>query len=249
MKISHLLCAMLACAPLTFEARATASSADGFSSAAAANVGEAAGRAASSGNAGTKRARAGDRGPYQAGAQTRSGSKGRDGAVADLPRRGSGTSQAGVTQGGAAQAGRSNADRLHSLLSTQARGRLARQPGRAGSTHAATHGPDNVRGPQGVNPGGQPKMAASNGAAPPAAMPAGQPKLAASTSAAAMPAGQLKVAASNSAAPLAARLSSTPRNSAIGGPHTQGLGRVGGPAISRSTHSATIDGTQLRRKF
>jgi hypothetical protein len=244
MKISHIFCAMLACAPLTFEARAATSSADGPSSATAANVGEAAGRAAPSRNAGTKRGRTGDRGSNQAGAQTGSGSKGRDAAVAAPPRRGSVTSQGGV-----AQTGRSNADRLHSLLNAQARGRLARQPGRAGSTRAVTRGPDDVRGSQGVSPAGQPKMAASNGAAPPAAVPAGQSKLAASNSAAAMPVGQPRVAASNSTAPLAARLSSTPRNSALGGPHAQGLGRVGGPAISRATHSATVDGAQLHRKF
>jgi hypothetical protein len=208
-KMSHILCAMLACAPLTFDARATASPEDGRSSPAAANAGEAAGRAAPSRNAGTKRGRTGDRGANQAGARTGSGSKGRDAAVADSPRRGSVT-----PQGGIAQAGRSNADRLHSLLSTQARGRLARQPGRAGSTRAVTHGPDDVRGPQGVSPAGQPKMAASNGVAPPAA-----------------------------------RQSSTPKNPAIGGPHAQGLGRVGGPAISRATHGATVDGTQLHRKF
>jgi hypothetical protein len=217
MKMSHILCAMLACALPTFEARATASSADGPSSAAAANVGEAAGRAAPGRNAGTKR-----------GAQTRSGSKGRDAAVAASPRRGSGASQGGV-----AQTGRSNTDRLHSLLNAQARGRLARQPGRAGSTRAVTHGPNDVRGPQGVSPAGQPKQVASNGAAPPAAVPTGQSK----------------PAASNSPAPSATRLSSTPRNSAIGGPHAQGLGRVGGPAISRATHGAIVDGAQLHRKF
>jgi hypothetical protein len=209
MKMSHILCAMLACAPLTFEARAATSSADGPSSAAAAKLGEAAGRAAPSRNAGTMRGRTGDRGSNQAGAQTGSGSKGRDAAVAASPRRGPVTSQGGV-----AQTGRSNADRLHSLLNAQARGRLARPPGRAGSTRAVTRGPDDVRGSQGVSPAGQPKMAASNGAAP-----------------------------------SAARLSSTPRNSAIGGPHAQGLGRVGGPAIGRATHSATVDGAQLHHKF
>jgi hypothetical protein len=198
--MSHILCAMLACAPLIFETRATASSADGPSSAAAANVGEAAGRAASSRNAGTKRVRTGNRGSNQAGAQTR--------------------------------------------------GRLTRQSGgRVGSTRAVTHGPDDVRGPQGVSAVVQPKMATSNGAAPPTAVPGDQSKLAASNSAAAMPAGGPKVAASNSAAPLATRLWSTPRNSAIGGPHAQGLGRVGGPAISRATQSATVDGTQLHHKF
>jgi hypothetical protein len=224
MKMSHILCAMLACAPLTFEARAATSSADGPSSAAAVNVGEAAGRAAPSRNAGSKRGRTVDRGSNQAGAQTGSGSKGRDAAAAASPRRGSATSQGGV-----AQTGRSNADRLHSLLNAQARGRLARQPGRAGSTRAVTRGPDDVRGSQGVSPAGRSKLAASN-------------------SAAAMPVVQPKVAASNSA-PSAARLSSTPRNSAIGGPHAQGLGRVGGPAISRATHGATVDGAQLHHKF
>ena len=168
MKLSHLLCAMLACVPLAFEARASA----------------------------------GDR-----------GSTSRDAAVAASPRRGAG-----------------NADRVHSLLNAQARGRPARQPGRpVGSARAVAHGPDDARGRQGVSAAGQPKLAASN-------------------SAAAMPAGQTKLAASNSAPPPAARLSSIPRNSAIGGPHASRLGRVGGPAISRTTHIATIDGAQLHHK-
>jgi hypothetical protein len=67
-----------------------------------------------------------------------------------------------------------------------------------------------------------------------------------------IPAGQPKQATSNRAPPPAARLTSTARNLAIGGPHAQGIGRVGGPAISRTTHGATgaaIDGTQLRHKF
>jgi len=226
MKVLHILCAMLACAPLILEARATASSEDGASSGASANVGEAAGRKVPSGNANTQARRTGDRGSNQTGAQAGSGSKGRDAAVAASPSHGS-----VKPQGAAAQAGRSNADRLHSLLNAQAHGRLARQPGgRVGSTHIVTQGPNDIREPQGVSPAGQSKPAAS-------------------TSAAAMPAGQTKVAASNSAAPSAARPSSTPRISAIGGPHAQGLGRVGGPAISRATHSATVDGTQLHHKF
>src|ERR1700722_18584561 len=124
MKLSHLLCAMLACVPLTFEARATA----------------------------------GDR-----------GSTSRDAAVAASSRRGSG-----------------NADRLHSLLNAQARGHPARQPGRS------------VRSARAI-----------------------------------------------SAPPPAARLASIPRISAIGGPHPQAFARVGGPAVSRTTHIATIDGAQL----
>ena len=168
-KIPHILCAILACAPLTFEARAAA--------------------------------------------ETGRGSKGRDAAVAASPRRGSVTSQGGAAQGGIPRAGRSNADRLHSLLSAQAHGRLARQPVRAGSTRGVIRGRSDVRGSQGVSPAGNPKLAAPNSAAPsPVRLP-------------------------------------TPRNPAAGGPHAQGPGRVGGPAISRATHSATVDGAQLRRKF
>src|ERR1700676_740744 len=138
---------MLVCAPLTFEARAAASSEDGRSSAVAANAGDAAGRAAPRRNAGTKPGRPGDRGSNQASARTSDGSKGRDAAV--VP-----------------QAARSNADRLHALLNAQARGPLARQPGRGvGSTRAVTHGPDDARGRQGVSAAGQPKLAASTNAA------------------------------------------------------------------------------------
>jgi hypothetical protein len=227
MKVSHILCAMLACAPLTFEARATASSADGPSSVAADNVGEAAGGTAPSRNAGAKARRSGDRGSAQAGARTGVGSKGQGAAVAVSPRRGSVTPQGGVAQGA-----RSNADRLHSLLNAQAHGRRARQPSPVGSTRRVTHGPD-VRGLQGVSPSGQPRLAASNSAAPPAAMPSGQPRL----------------AASNSAASPAARPVATPRNSTIGGPHAQGSARVGGPAIGRTVHNAIIDGSQQHHKF
>jgi hypothetical protein len=230
MKVSHILCAVLACALLlTYEARATASSEDGSSSVAAANVGEAAGRTAPGRNAGTKRGRTGDRGPNQAAARTSDGSKGPDAAAPASPRGGSVPPQAGAGKAAVSQAGRSNADRLHSMLDARVNAHLARQRSRpVGSTRGATGGPD-LHGAQGMSPAAQPKLAASNGAA---AMQAGQPKLAASSS-----------------APPSARLSSTPRSSAIGGPHAPGLGRLGGPAISRTTHSATIDGTPQRRKF
>lgn len=209
MKVTHIFCAIIACAPLTFEAHAAATS-DGSSSVAAANAGKATSRTASSRNANTKAGRTGDRGSNQAGAQTGSGSKGRDAAVAASPRHGPVTPQGGITQ-----AGRSNANRLHSLLNAQARGRLARQPGRdAGSNRAVTHGPNDVRGPQGVSTASQPKLAASK-----------------------------------SAVPQAARLSPAPRNSAIGGPRAQGVGLLGGAAISRTRHAATIDGAQPRHKF
>jgi hypothetical protein len=218
MKVFHILCAILACAPLAFEARATASSEDGRPSVAADNAGRAAGRTAPSRDASAKPEGTRDREPTRArprtgGGSTGGGSKGRDAAAAVSPRRGSVTPQRGVAQVGVAQTGR-NADRLHSLLNAQARGRLTRQPSRpAGSTRAVTRGLD-VRGPQGGMPAGQPRLAASNSAASPAA-----------------------------------RLVMTPRTSTIGGPHSQGIGRVGGPAISRTTRSATVDGTQLHHKF
>jgi len=228
MKMSHILCAMLACAPPTFEACAAASSADGPPSAAAANVGEAAGRAGPSRNAGAKRGRTGDRGPNQAAARTSDGSKSPDAAAPASPRGGSVPPKAGAGKAAVSQASRSNADRLHSMLNARVNGHLARQRGRpVGSARGATAGPD-LHGAQGMSPAAQPKLAASNRAA---AMQAGQPKLAASSS-----------------APPSARLS-TPRSSAVGGPHAPELGRLGGPAISRTAHSATVDGAQLHHKF
>jgi hypothetical protein len=38
-------------------------------------------------------------------------------------------------------------------------------------------------------------------------------------------------------------------NSPIGGPRVQTIGRLGGPAVGRTNHSAAIDGTQFHRKF
>jgi hypothetical protein len=227
-KMSHILCALLACAPLIFEARATASSEDGRSSVAAANVDESAGRAAPGRKAGKKPGRTGDRGSNQAGARTSDGSKGRDAAVAASPRGSSATPQAGAGKAVMGQADRGNADRLRSMLNARASGHLARQRSRpVGSTPGATGGPD-LHGPQGASQAGQPKLAAStNSAASPAARPAVTP---------------------SSAASPAARPATTPRNSAIGGPHAQALARVGGPALSRTTHSGTIDGTQLHHK-
>jgi hypothetical protein len=62
-------------------------------------------------------------------------------------------------------------------------------------------------------------------------------------------AGQPTLADSKRTALPAAKLTAIPRNSAIGGPHVQSSGRLGGPVASRTNHGAAIDGTQLRRKF
>jgi hypothetical protein len=209
MKVFHILCAILACAPLAFEARAIASSEDGRPSVAADNAGRAAGRTAPSRDASAKPEGTRDREPTPARPRTGGGSTG--GGSTGGGSTGGGSTGGGSTGGGSK--GR-DADRLHSLLNAQARGRLTRQPSRpAGSTRAVTRGLD-VRGPQGGMPAGQPRLAASISAASPAA-----------------------------------RLVMTPRTSTIGGPHSQGIGRVGGPAISRTTRSATVDGTQLHHKF
>jgi hypothetical protein len=212
MKVSHILCAVLACAPLTFEARAAASSEAARPSRAAAGAGQPAGRTAPSRDAGAKPQGTRDREPIEARARTGGGStggvsKGRDPAR-DVPaRRGSIPPQRGDVQA------RSNADRLHSLLNAKAHARLARQPVRpVGSIRAATGGAG-VQGPRGVAPTAQARPSSVNSAASPAARPA-----------------------------------ASPRNSPIGGPHAQVFGRVGGPAIGRTTHSATVDGTQLHHK-
>jgi hypothetical protein len=39
------------------------------------------------------------------------------------------------------------------------------------------------------------------------------------------------------------------RNTPIGGPRPQTVGRLGGTVMGRNNHSAIVDGTQLRRKF
>ena len=39
------------------------------------------------------------------------------------------------------------------------------------------------------------------------------------------------------------------RNSPIGGPRGQSIGRLGGAVVGRTNHSVAIDGTQFRRKF
>ena len=241
MRAAHIVCAILACAPLTFEARAIASTEDGRPSQPQADAGQAAGPAAPDPDASGRPRGTRDPEPNRAhprtgsgstgggshgsaaakGAAARgsgsngSGSKGRDASGGVSPRPGSVTPAHGAAQSGVAQAGRANADRLHSLLNSRAQGHLVRQSGRAiGSPHGAAGSPA-VRG------------------SPPSAAPAGQPKLAATTTAPAP----------------AVRTAVTPRSPSIGGPHAQVSGRVGGPAISGPKHNATIDGTQLRHKF
>jgi hypothetical protein len=84
-------------------------------------------------------------------------------------------------------------------------------------------------------PGGSIRTATGNVAAraPGGASPAHQPTAAAATRAA------------RSATPFRA---ATP-NSTLGGPQVPRPGRLGAPAVGRTAHNASIDGTQLRHKF
>jgi hypothetical protein len=65
----------------------------------------------------------------------------------------------------------------------------------------------------------------------------------------ARPVGQRPLAASMRATVPAMTPTATARDSTIGGPRVQALGRIGGPVYSRASHGATIDGTQLHHKF
>jgi hypothetical protein len=240
MRAAHIACAILACAPLSFEARAIASTEAGRPSQPQAHAGPAAGPAApdrdasarsrgtpdpepnrahpptgSGSTGGGSRGSAAAKGPARGSGSNGSGSKGRDAAGGVSPRRGSATPAHGAAQSKVAQAGRANADRLHSLLSARAQGHLVRQPGRAvGSPHGAAGSPA-VRGsPPSTPPPSRPKLAVANPAPAPAARPA-----------------------------------VIPRSPGIGGPHAQVSGRVGGPAVGRTTGSATVNGAQMRHKF
>jgi hypothetical protein len=128
------------------------------------------------------------------------------------------------------QLGRANADRLRSLLATQARGRAVRQPPSrpVGSAGAPTF----VRGAgqerRGANPtqfGATPARQFTRGVASPA-----------------------PVASPNAARPVQT-LSALSIHSTNGLPRAPGLAVVGGPVVGRAVHNSSIDGTRPRHKF
>jgi hypothetical protein len=128
------------------------------------------------------------------------------------------------------QLGRANADRLRSLLGTQARGRAVRQPPSrpVGSARAPTF----VRGAgqerRGANPtqfGATPARQFTRGVASPA-----------------------PVASPNAARPVQT-LSALAVHSTNGLPRAPGLAVVGGPVVGRAVHNSSIDGTGPRHKF
>jgi hypothetical protein len=153
------------------------------------------------------------------------GSAVRNAVVAASPRHDS------VTLSRSAALARSTADRLHSLLSTRARGRIAASPNR--------------------RPGPSPAAAGGSSAAParelPGRSPQGQPKAPIATSFA-------RILPSLPAATSAARVSPSPmpaaaRGAILGGPRAPGPARLGGPAIRRTANNTGIDGTQIHRKY
>jgi hypothetical protein len=226
MKVPHILCAMLACFPLASKASATESPERGGSSVAAADLGETGlrldaerphfpqntrPRTGTSIEIYTAAGRAVDRESTRLGSENGGGSRSRD-AQEEVSRR----PVSLVQQRGVGQVARGNADRLRSLISAQAHGRIAHQSNRRtiGSTRVATEGDRVDRTPRGASPVRWPTRVASTIAAR------------ATTS-------QRVVA----------------RGATIGGPHASGLGWVGGPAINRTSHNATVDGSQLHHKF
>jgi hypothetical protein len=140
------------------------------------------------------------------------------------PGVGSNSTAAPLRRGSAApqpgiRQGVGGAKGLRSPLNTPARGPVARRPVQAlGSIPAASGGPG-LHGPSGFGAAGR------FGAAGPTQLAALKPG--------ALPAPAFK---------------SIPRNSAVGGPRVQNLGRLGGAVIGGATHTAVIDGSALRRK-
>lgn len=252
MKMPRILGALLVCAPLALAAGAPASSEPGATH--AAEKREAARDAASPPKAEPdSSARAGRAAGPSVPASSGKGSvsTARDAESALAPRRGG----ADVPQHAPGPAARGNGDRLRGLLEAQARGYSARQSSQPVGSIRGANGNAPARGAGGASPAlaspafppalTAPNLAARSAAnlsAAPNLSAAANPRTAANPRAAANPS-----AAANSSA--AANLSAAARASTIGGPQAQGLGQVGGPAIGRPAHAATIDATQLHHKF
>ena len=146
------------------------------------------------------------------------------------------------------QIGRANADRLHSLLAAQARGRVVRQP--------VSHPVDSARATTFMGRAGQQRPGAN--VTQFGATPARQLTRGATSQA---PVGSLNAGRSTptlsgarpvpmlSAARPVPTLSALAMHSTNGHPRAPGLAVLGGPVVGRSVHSSSIDGTRLRQKF
>jgi hypothetical protein len=147
---------------------------------------------------------------------------------------------------------RSNAERLHSLLSAQARGRVARQPARrpVGSAPVSTGGGAGqerlgVMASQqrlGAGPtrfGTSPARLSVN-PAPISASPVRQTTQGVAS---------LALTTSPAAARPAPTLTALAIHSTSGLPRAAGPAVVGGPVVGRGVHNSTIDGTGPHHKF
>jgi hypothetical protein len=160
-------------------------------------------------------------------AQKGAGANDRDTSLAVAGRPATTPSRAATTQ----QMGRANADRLRSLLGTQARGRVVRQP--------LSRPVGSARAPTFMGGAGQQRLGANGTQF--AVAPARQ-----LTRGVASPA---PVASPTAARPVPA-LSALAIHSTNSLPRAPGLAVVGGPVVGRGAHNSSIDGTaRLRHKF
>ena len=125
---------------------------------------------------------------------------------------------------------RTNADRLRSLLATQARGRVVRQ--------SVSRSVGSARAPTLMGGAGQERLGTNRTQF--GTTPARQPARGVAAPA--------PVASPNAARPVSA-LSVRAIHSTNGLPRAPGLAVVGGPVVGRGVHNSSIDGTQLRQKF
>jgi hypothetical protein len=253
MKVPPILCAMLVCTALVWQAaaaQATDPNEDEHSPARQA----ARSRAVTGEDGSTKAERADDRQSPRMGSDRSVGPTGGNPGAADSRGRGSAAPQRGI-----GQLERTNADRLRSLLNAQARGRLAGQSGRGsvGSRRAAINGRTAAAGREGASQVSRPTPVASGptavasgprgGASRPATVASGPTALASGS--AAVASGPTAVASNSGVRAVAgpgAVTRAIGRGTAIGGPRPPGAGLLGGPASGRTAHSAMVDGTQFR---
>jgi hypothetical protein len=255
MKGPRILCAILVCTWLAWETAAAALPVrpDGASGPAARSPNEvgsnqaepspiretARNRATTGENTSKKSERADDSQSKRVGSDSSVGSTGGNPGAAASHGRGSAAPQRRV-----GQLATPNADRLRSLLSARARGRPAQPASRrsAGPIRPRTGGGAAARGPGGAGEATRPTPAASR----PAAVASGPTTVASRPTGVAS--GPTPVGSN-----IATRALTSPsavtrafgRGSTIGGPRAPGPGLVGGPAIGRTAHNATIDGSQL----
>ena len=148
---------------------------------------------------------------------------------------------------------RSNADRLHSLLSAQARGRVARQPARrpVGSAPVSTGGGGAGQERLGVMASQQRLGAGPTrfGTSPARLSVNPAPISASPVRQTTQGVASLALATSPAAARPAPTLTAFAIHSTNGLPRAAGPAVVGGPVVGRGVHNSTIDGTGSRHKF